>query len=149
MAYIIGCSKCIWLEATKLTCTFLPAMELLQVLFTSEASLAFVDLRLLTWEIKNSQIGCCFFSHDLSFENGSVISSTNDAIQLQRKHCNNFSILIGCSYCTTVALSLSLVFSAYYNLPNSLFWPAKCLTVPKRVIIILPIYNNTPQNNMH
>ena len=128
-------------------------MELLQLqaLFTSETFLTFVGLLPLTEEIENLQIVCFFrsFLSNLSFENGSVISSTNDAIQLQRKHCNDFSILIGCSYCTTVALSLSLVFSAYYNLPNSLFWPAKCLTVPKRVIIILLIYNNTPQTNMH
>ena len=131
-------NKCIWLEATKLTCTFLPAMELLQVLFPSEASLAFVDLRLLTQEIENS--GCCFFSHDLSFENGSVISLTNDAIQLRRNHCNGLSILIGCSYCYNYYIvSFHQFFSAYYNAPNSPFWPTKCITMPKRVIIILLI----------
>ena len=51
----IGWSKCIWLEATKLKCTLLQAMELLQVLFTSEASLAFVDFLPLAeeWEFTN------------------------------------------------------------------------------------------------
>ena len=39
----------------------------------------------------------------------------------------------------------SLVFSAYYNLPNSPFWPAKCVTMAKRVIIILLInFTTTP-----
>ena len=56
------------------------------------------------------QIGCCFFSHELSFNNGSMISLTNEAIQLQRKHCNGFSILIGFSYCITVASSLFISF---------------------------------------
>ena len=51
-------------------------MELLQVLLTSEASLIFLDFLPLAEEIKNLQIVCCFccdFSHDLSFENSSMI----------------------------------------------------------------------------
>ena len=58
----------------------------------------------------------------------------------------NFDWLLILYNCCIVSF---ISFSAYYNLPNSLFWPAKCLTVPNRVIIILLIYNNTPQNNMH
>ena len=45
----------------------------------------------------------CVFSHDLSFENGSMIFFlTDDLIKLQRKHCNGFSSLIGCLHCITV-----------------------------------------------
>ena len=74
-------------------------MELLQALFTSEASLTFVDFLPLAEEIYNLQIVCCsrcVFSYDLSFENGNVISLTNDARKRRREHCNGFSILSRC-----------------------------------------------------
>ena len=81
-------------------------MELLQVLFTSEASQTFVDFLPLAKDVKNLQIVCCFrcvFSHDFSFENGSMIFFlTDDLIKLQCKHCNSFLILIGCLHCITV-----------------------------------------------
>ena len=41
---IISWTECVLLEAPKLTCTLSLTMELLQVLFTSEASLSFIDL---------------------------------------------------------------------------------------------------------
>ena len=74
-------------------------------LHQNSASLTFVDFLPLAEEIKNLQIVCCFccvFSHDLSFENGSMIFWTDDAIKLWHKHCNSFSILIGCLHCITV-----------------------------------------------
>ena len=41
---IIGSTECIRLEAAKLTSSSSPTLELLQALFTSEASLTFLDL---------------------------------------------------------------------------------------------------------
>ena len=56
----------------------------------------FVDLLPLAEVITNLQIIGCVFSHDLSFENGSMISLTNDARKRWHEHCNGFSIVIGC-----------------------------------------------------
>ena len=55
----------------------------------------------------------CVFSHDLSFENSSVISLTNESRKGgrgRRANCNGFSFLIGCSYCMTFDPLLSLVY---------------------------------------
>ena len=84
---------------------------------------------LTDWEFTN---WFCFFSHDLTFENGSVISLTNEAIQLQHKHCNGFSILIGCSYCITVASSLFISFFQHIITSQILhFGPQNASQCPK------------------
>lgn len=89
-------TQCVWLVAAKLTYL---AMELLQALFTSEASLSFVDLLPLAEEIKNLQIvgeKMCLCT------NGSVISLTNYERKQRGENCNNISILIGCLHHMTV-----------------------------------------------
>ena len=81
------------------------------------ASLACVDFLSLAEEFNDLQIVCCFccvFSHDLSFENGSVISLTNDAIKLRREHGNGFSILTGCLYCITVSFSFAISYFSVF-----------------------------------
>ena len=49
--HLIWLSECVRLEAAKRTCNSSPTMELLQALFTSEASLTFVDFLPLAEEI--------------------------------------------------------------------------------------------------
>ena len=77
---------------------------------TLEGSLTFVVLP-LSEEMKNLHIVCCFLCFqpwfELCGENGSVISSTNDARQRRREHFSNgFSILIGCLHRMAVWSSL-------------------------------------------
>ena len=70
-------------------------MEVLPALFTSEASLTFIDLLPLAKKILKIYkcLLLCFdyvFSHDLSFENGGVISLTSDARKRCHEHHSRF-----------------------------------------------------------
>jgi len=78
----------------------------LHALLHRKLPFTFEDLLPLAEKIKSLQTVCwfhCIFSHDLSFENGSVICLTNDgrknARKRQREHCN------GCLHRMTVSSS--------------------------------------------
>ena len=56
------------------------------------------------------------------------------------KHCNGFSILIGCLHLTIIRFSLFIGLfqraKIHLNPPNSPFYPVKCATMPDKVMII-------------
>ena len=94
-------------------------MELRLVLFTSDASLTFVDIFPLAETITNLQVVVvfCVFSPDLSFENGSVIFLIDD----QRKTARTLQWLLDFDW-----LPIS---------HECLVLSANCITMPDKVII--------------
>ena len=67
----------------------------------------------------------CVFSHDLSFENSSVISLTNESRKGdrgRRANCNGFPFLIGCSHRMTVWSSLFIGLFQQAKIYFSILW---------------------------
>ena len=68
---------------------------------------------------------------------------------------NGFSILIGCLDRTIIWFSFFIGFfqraKIHYSPPNSPFWPAKCATMPDKVIIILhkQLLSKLPQRHAY